>query len=257
MASDGLRVPLQQARPAHLPRAVASCAGHRWVCDNWKRRTRASGGPRGKAGFVYSSSWLGRGRPPLRSRTSALPADRTRWLKVRDTIYEQIMKRGVSRKPQGLRPSYGAGPGRSALIDAARDVRSPPIRDAVDARSHKPLGGGGRARRNASSNRYDVRTRRRLRRRGHVQPSAPSGWWSARRSAGRTRPENRAEAAWSSSRCSATRTLGLYAEETGQRRAIATSRRPSPTWGLISAAVNPRRALGQPARDLGPAAKPE
>jgi GH15 family glucan-1,4-alpha-glucosidase len=68
-----------------------------WVCDNWKRDDEGVWEVRGgRRHFVYSKfmCWVAVDRGLRLADRRSLPADRTRWLKVRDEIYEEVMRRG-------------------------------------------------------------------------------------------------------------------------------------------------------------------
>jgi GH15 family glucan-1,4-alpha-glucosidase len=70
-----------------------------WVCDNWKRDDEGVWEVRGgRRHFVYSKfmCWVAVDRGLRLADKRSLPADRGRWLKVRDEIYEEVMKRGWS-----------------------------------------------------------------------------------------------------------------------------------------------------------------
>jgi GH15 family glucan-1,4-alpha-glucosidase len=68
-----------------------------WLCDNWKREDEGIWEVRGgRRHFVYSKvmSWVAVDRGLRLADKRSFPADRTRWLKARDEIYEQVMARG-------------------------------------------------------------------------------------------------------------------------------------------------------------------
>jgi GH15 family glucan-1,4-alpha-glucosidase len=82
-----------------------------WISDNWQRvdhgvwETR--GGPRH---FVYSKlmSWVALDRGLRLADKRSFPADREKWLKVRDRIYEEIMAKGWSPTRQAFVQHYGS-----------------------------------------------------------------------------------------------------------------------------------------------------
>ena len=68
-----------------------------WLCDNWKREDEGIWEVRGgRRHFVYSKvmSWVAVDRSLRLADKRSFPADRARWLKVRDEIYEEVMTRG-------------------------------------------------------------------------------------------------------------------------------------------------------------------
>jgi GH15 family glucan-1,4-alpha-glucosidase len=68
-----------------------------WVCDNWQRDDEGVWEVRGgRRHFVYSKfmCWVALDRGLRLADRRSLPADRGRWLKVRDEIFEEVMKRG-------------------------------------------------------------------------------------------------------------------------------------------------------------------
>ncbi len=89
----------------HLRRLV------NWVCDHWQQpdegvwETRA-----GRQHFVYSKlmCWVALDRGLRLADKRSFPAERDRWLKVRDTIYEEIMAKGWSRSRQAFVQHYGS-----------------------------------------------------------------------------------------------------------------------------------------------------
>jgi len=88
-----------------------------WVCDNWQREDEGiwevRGGPRH---FVYSKlmCWVAIDRGLRLADKRSFPADRDRWLEVRDQIYEEIMVKGWSAERQAFVQAYG-----SDSLDAA------------------------------------------------------------------------------------------------------------------------------------------
>ena len=88
-----------------------------WVCDNWQREDEGVWEVRGgQQHFVYSKlmCWVAIDRGLRLADKRSFPADRDRWLKVRDQIYEDIMAKGWSPNRQAFVQHYG-----SESIDAA------------------------------------------------------------------------------------------------------------------------------------------
>jgi GH15 family glucan-1,4-alpha-glucosidase len=88
-----------------------------WVCDNWQRKDEGVWEVRGgQQHFIYSKlmCWVAVDRGIRLADKRSFPADRDRWLKVRDQIYEEIMAKGWSPKRQAFVQHYG-----SESLDAA------------------------------------------------------------------------------------------------------------------------------------------
>jgi GH15 family glucan-1,4-alpha-glucosidase len=82
-----------------------------WVCDNWNREDEGVWEIRGgRRHFVYSKfmCWVALDRGLRLADKRSLPADRARWLKVRDTIYEEVMSKGWNREKKSFVQSYGS-----------------------------------------------------------------------------------------------------------------------------------------------------
>ncbi|MFQ5693899.1 MAG: glycoside hydrolase family 15 protein, partial [Nitrospinota bacterium] len=82
-----------------------------WVCDNWWRKDEGIWEVRGgQQDFVYSKmmSWVAVDRGLRLADKRSFPADRARWLQVRDEIYEEIMSKGWSRERQAFVQAYGS-----------------------------------------------------------------------------------------------------------------------------------------------------
>jgi GH15 family glucan-1,4-alpha-glucosidase len=80
-----------------------------WVCDNWRREDEGVWEVRGgRRHFVYSKlmCWVAVDRGLRLADKRSFPADRERWLKVRDEIYEEIMEKGWSPKRQAFVQAY-------------------------------------------------------------------------------------------------------------------------------------------------------
>jgi GH15 family glucan-1,4-alpha-glucosidase len=82
-----------------------------WLCDNWQREDEGIWEVRGgRRHFVYSKfmSWVALDRGLRLADKRSLPADRARWLKSRDAIYEEVMAKGWSSQAQSFVQSYGS-----------------------------------------------------------------------------------------------------------------------------------------------------
>ena len=81
-----------------------------WVCDNWQQRDEGVWEVRGgRRHFVYSKimCWVAVDRGLRLADKRSFPADRERWLKVRDEIYEEIMDKGWSPERKAFVQAYG------------------------------------------------------------------------------------------------------------------------------------------------------
>jgi GH15 family glucan-1,4-alpha-glucosidase len=88
-----------------------------WLCNNWQRPDDGIWEVRGGSRhFVYSKfmSWVALDRSLRLADKRSFPADRARWLKVRDEIYEEVMSRGWNADRKAFVQSYG-----SDALDAA------------------------------------------------------------------------------------------------------------------------------------------
>jgi GH15 family glucan-1,4-alpha-glucosidase len=88
-----------------------------WVCDNWLSTDEGVWEVRsGRQHFVYSKlmCWVALDRGLRLAEKRSFPCDRTRWLYIRDQIYEEIMEKGWSEERQAFVQHYG-----SDSLDAA------------------------------------------------------------------------------------------------------------------------------------------
>jgi GH15 family glucan-1,4-alpha-glucosidase len=82
-----------------------------WVCDNWQRSDSGIWEVRsGQQQFVYSKlmCWVALDRGLRLAEKRSLPADRERWLAVRDQLYEQLMEKGWNASRQSFVQYYGS-----------------------------------------------------------------------------------------------------------------------------------------------------
>ena len=80
-----------------------------WVCNNWRSEDEGVWEVRGgRRHFVYSKlmCWVAMDRGLRLADKRSFPADRERWLRVRDEIYEEIMERGWSSERRAFVQSY-------------------------------------------------------------------------------------------------------------------------------------------------------
>jgi GH15 family glucan-1,4-alpha-glucosidase len=82
-----------------------------WVCENWRQKDEGIWEVRGgRQEFVYSRlmCWVALDRALRLADKRSFPADRARWLAVRDEIYEEIMTKGWSEERQAFVQHYGS-----------------------------------------------------------------------------------------------------------------------------------------------------
>ncbi len=120
-----------------------------WVCDNWGREDEGVWEVRGgQQHFVYSKlmCWVALDRGLRLAQKRSFPADRERWLKVRDQIYEEIMEKGWSETRKAFVQHYG-----SDSLDAANLMmpltffvapNDPRMLKTLDATLRRPEQGG-------------------------------------------------------------------------------------------------------------------
>jgi GH15 family glucan-1,4-alpha-glucosidase len=223
-----------------------------WLCDNWKREDEGIWEVRGgRRSFVYSKvmSWVALDRSLRLADKRSFPADRTRWLKVRDEIYEDVMARGWDARRKTFVQAYG-----SDALDASNLLmplvffmapNDPRMLSTVDA-IRRPVSAGGLAA-DGLVYRYDP-------------AAAPDGvvgtegtfnmcsFWlvEALTRAGRTDPARLEDARLLFEQMLGyANHLGLYAEQTGNSgEALGNFPQAFTHLALISAAFNLNRALG-------------
>jgi GH15 family glucan-1,4-alpha-glucosidase len=122
-----------------------------WLCDNWHREDEGVWEVRGgRRHFVYSKlmSWVALDRSLRLADKRSFPADRTRWLKVRDEIYEEVMTRGWNPDRKAFVQAYG-----SESLDASNLLmplvffmapNDPRMLSTIDA-IRRPVAAGGLA----------------------------------------------------------------------------------------------------------------
>jgi GH15 family glucan-1,4-alpha-glucosidase len=120
-----------------------------WVCDHWQQPDEGIWEVRGgQRHFVYSKMmcWVCVDRGLRLADKRSFPADRDRWIEVRDTIYEEIMERGWSEARQSFVQAYDSEALDAStltmplvLFMAANDPRMIATLDAI----LKPIREGG------------------------------------------------------------------------------------------------------------------
>ena len=120
-----------------------------WVCDNWQREDEGIWEVRGgRRHFVYSKlmCWVAVDRGLRLADKRSFPADRDRWLNVRDEIYEEIMDRGWNPELKTFVQAYD-----SEILDASNLImplvffvapKGPRMLGTLDAINRSPKDGG-------------------------------------------------------------------------------------------------------------------
>ena len=222
-----------------------------WVCENWRRPDEGIWEIRsGQNHFVYSKlmCWVAIDRALRVADARSFPADREKWHKTRDMIYEEIMERGWSSRLKAFVQSYD-----SEHLDASNLVMplvffmaptDPRMLQTLDAINRSPEEGGLVS--NSLVYRYDVRQ----------SPDGISGeegtfnictFWlvEALTRAGRSDPKRLDQAQLMFEKMLGyANHLGLYAEETGQSgESLGNFPQAFTHLALISSAFNLDRAL--------------
>jgi GH15 family glucan-1,4-alpha-glucosidase len=223
-----------------------------WLCDNWKQEDEGIWEVRGgRRHFVYSKmmSWVAVDRSLRLADKRSFPADRARWLRVRDEIYEEVMAKGWSPRSRAFVQAYG-----SEALDASTLLmplvffmapNDPRILSTLEAIC-RPVAAGGLAA-DGLLYRYDPA----------VTPDGLLGsegtfnmcsFWlvEALTRAGRTNPARLDEARLLFEQMLGyANHLGLYAEQTGNSgEALGNFPQAFTHLALISAAFNLDRTLG-------------
>jgi GH15 family glucan-1,4-alpha-glucosidase len=121
-----------------------------WLCDNWNQKDEAIWEVRsGRQNFVYSRvmCWVALDRAIRLADKRSFPADRARWLSVRDEIYQQIQDRGWSENRQAFVQYYGSesldasslimplvffmSPTDPRMISTIEAIKAPPSRSGL------------------------------------------------------------------------------------------------------------------------------
>ena len=223
-----------------------------WVCDNWSRTDEGIWEVRGgQQHFVYSKvmCWVAVDRALRLADKRSFPADRERWQKVRDQIYEEIMERGWNPNRQAFVQAYD-----SDALDASNLIMplvflvsptDPKMISTLDAINRSPDQGGLVS--NSLVYRYDV---------GKTLDGVAGSegtfnicsFWlvEAMTRAGRNdRPRLDNARLMFEKMLSYANHVGLYAEETGHSgEGLGNFPQAFTHLALISAAFNLNRALG-------------
>lgn len=223
-----------------------------WLCDNWQRPDEGIWEVRGgRRDFVYSRvlSWVALDRGLRLADKRSFPADRERWLKIRDAIMEEVMERGWDPHRKAFVQSYGSDALDASLLllplvffTSPNDPRMLATIDAVRApRRDRGLAADGLVYRYDPSEAPDGLP-------GEEGTFNMCSFWliEAMTRAGRTDPERlRTARLRFEQMLGFANHLGLYAEQTGTSgEALGNFPQAFTHLGLISAAFNLDRALG-------------
>lgn len=230
----------------HLRRLV------NYVCDNWQRTDEGIWEVRGgRRHFVYSKlmCWVAVDRGLRLADKRSFPAERERWLKVRDKIYEELMAKGWNPDRRAFVQSYG-----SESLDASNLIMplvfflspsDPRMLSTLDAILKPPHKGGLVS--NSLVYRYDPKETNDGLTGGEGTFNLCSFWLvEALTRAGRVDPARLDQARLMFEQMLGyANHLGLYGEETGPRgEALGNFPQAFTHLALISAAFNLDRALG-------------
>jgi GH15 family glucan-1,4-alpha-glucosidase len=223
-----------------------------WLCDHWHEEDEGIWEVRGgRRQFVFSKlmCWVALDRSLRLADKRSFPADRPRWLKVRDGIYEEVMTQGWDPKRRVFVQAFGSDAlDASCLLMplvffmAPNDPRMLSTLDAI----RRPVDKGGLAA-DGLVYRYDP----------SASPDGLTGregtfnmcsFWlvEALTRAGRTNPDRLEEARLLFEQMLGyANHLGLFAEQTGNSgEALGNYPQAFTHLALISAAFNLDRALG-------------
>ncbi len=231
----------------HLRRSLS------WVADHWREEDEGLWEVRGPRRHFVSSKlfcWVALDRGLRLADKRSFPADRERWLRERDALYEEIMLRGWDAGKRTFVQSYG-----SDALDASTllmpltffvSPTDPRMLSTLEAIRRSPAEGGLTA--NGLVYRYDTdRTDDGLP--GREGTFNLCSFWlvEALTRAGREDPERLREARLLFEQMLGyANHLGLYAEQTGANgEALGNFPQAFTHLALISAAYNLDRALGQ------------
>ena len=223
-----------------------------WVCANWQREDEGIWEMRGgRQHFVYSKlmCWVALDRGLRLAEKRSFPADRDRWLKCRDKIYEEIMTKGWNPKRQAFVQHYG-----SDSLDAANLIMplvffvsptDPRMLKTVDAVNRSPEEGGLVS--NSLVYRYDVERTADGLKTGEGTFNICTFWLvEALTRAGQADPARLDDARLMFEQMLGyANHVGLYGEETGHSgEALGNFPQAFTHLALISAAFNLDKALG-------------
>ncbi|MEX0820788.1 MAG: glycoside hydrolase family 15 protein [Rhodothermales bacterium] len=225
-----------------------------WVCDNWQRQDEGVWEIRGgRQHFVYSKlmCWVAVDRGLRLAEKRSFPADRQRWITVRDEIYETIMSRGWNEELQSFVQTLDG-----EALDASNLIMplvffvspvDPRMLGTLEATRRSPDDGGLVA--NGLVYRYNLQESNDGLQGDEGTFNICTFWLvEAMTRAGRTKPEWLEQARLTFEQMLGyANHVGLYAEETGHHgEALGNFPQAFTHLSLISAAYNLDRTLGTP-----------
>ena len=222
-----------------------------WVCKHWREKDDAIWEVRGgRRQFVFSKMmcWVAIDRALRLADKRSFPADRQRWMKIRDQIYEEVMQQGWNNKRHAFVQRYDDDALDASLLLMPLvffvSPTDPRMLRTIDAMNRPPRRGGLVS--DGLVFRYDV----------EKTPDGLKGtegtfnmctFWlvEALTRASRQYPQRLAEARWLFEHMLGyANHLGLYAEQTGhQGNALGNFPQGLTHLALISAAFNLDRYL--------------
>jgi GH15 family glucan-1,4-alpha-glucosidase len=222
-----------------------------WICEAWRRPDAGIWEMRGRRRqFVYSKvmNWVALDRGVRLADKRSFPADRAKWLRQRDAIYEEVMRKGWNEKRQAFTQFYGSQDLDASLLImplvffmAPTDPRMISTLDAImQSPGHGGLVSGNLVYRYPPSARVDGLP-------GEEGTFNMCSFWlvEALARAGHAYPEKLAQARLIFERMLGyANHLGLYAEQTGpQGEALGNFPQAFTHLALISAAYNLNKML--------------
>jgi len=108
---DALYLSNKYVSPTSYDVWVKICTRLEWICENWQLPDAGIWEMRNRQEhFVYSKvmNWVALDRGLRLADKRALPADRAKWMRERDRIYEEVMTRGWNEKRHAFTQYYGS-----------------------------------------------------------------------------------------------------------------------------------------------------
>jgi GH15 family glucan-1,4-alpha-glucosidase len=222
-----------------------------WICETWDGPDAGIWEMRGRRRqFVYSKvmNWVALDRGIRLADKRSFPSDRDRWLRQRDKIYEEVMRKGWNEKRQAFTQFYGSQDLDASLLImplvffmGPTDPRMISTLDAIlQSPGHRGLVSGNLVYRYPPSGGVDGLP-------GEEGTFNMCSFWlvEALTRAGHAHPEKLAQARLIFERMLGyANHLGLYAEQTGpQGEALGNFPQAFTHLALISAAYNLNKML--------------
>jgi GH15 family glucan-1,4-alpha-glucosidase len=120
-----------------------------WLCDHWKEKDESIWEARvGRQHYVYSKimCWVAVDRALRLADRRSFPADRIKWLGVRDEIYTEIMDKGWSERMNSFKQAYDSDELDASLLIAPlvffMSPNDPRMLSTIEAIRRPPKDGG-------------------------------------------------------------------------------------------------------------------